>query len=81
MIPFTKFDFTNAGQSTQAGIEQQQARVVRLKEALAKSETEEPKKLLSVADYLVKKSVWDFGGYVWAFDIGYGGLDYVIASD
>jgi pyruvate-ferredoxin/flavodoxin oxidoreductase len=38
------------------------------------------KQLLTVADYLVKKSVWGFGGDGWAYDIGYGGLDHVLAS-
>jgi pyruvate-ferredoxin/flavodoxin oxidoreductase len=37
-------------------------------------------RLLGVADYLVKKSVWGIGGDGWAFDIGYGGLDHVLAS-
>ncbi len=36
--------------------------------------------LLAVADYLVKKSVWGVGGDGWAYDIGYGGLDHVLAS-
>ncbi|MCE5253432.1 MAG: pyruvate:ferredoxin (flavodoxin) oxidoreductase [Actinomycetia bacterium] len=39
-----------------------------------------PAQLLAVADYLVKKSVWGVGGDGWAFDIGYGGLDHVLAS-
>jgi pyruvate-ferredoxin/flavodoxin oxidoreductase len=38
------------------------------------------KHLLSIADYLVKKSVWIMGGDGWAYDIGYGGLDHVLAS-
>jgi pyruvate-ferredoxin/flavodoxin oxidoreductase len=38
-------------------------------------------RLLSLADYLVKKSVWIVGGDGWAYDIGYGGLDHVLASD
>ena len=38
------------------------------------------KKLFEVADYLVKKSVWIMGGDGWAYDIGYGGLDHVLAS-
>jgi len=70
----------DADQSTQEGIEAQRARVDKVKEALAKSTSEEAKHLLSVADYLVKKSVWAFGGDGWAYDIGYGGLDHVIAS-
>ena len=38
------------------------------------------KQLFSVADYLVKKSVWILGGDGWAYDIGYGGLDHVLAT-
>jgi len=73
-------EIRDADQSTQEGIEAQRARVDKVKEALAKSNSEEAKHLLSVADYLVKKSVWAFGGDGWAYDIGYGGLDHVIAS-
>ena len=43
-------------------------------------QTFEVKELLTVADYLVKKSVWIMGGDGWAYDIGYGGLDHVLAS-
>jgi pyruvate-ferredoxin/flavodoxin oxidoreductase len=67
-------------QSSQEGIEAQRARIARLKEALAKSRSGEARQLASVADYLSKKSVWAFGGDGWAYDIGYGGLDHVIAS-
>jgi pyruvate-ferredoxin/flavodoxin oxidoreductase len=69
-----------ADQSSQEAIEEQRGRVARLKELLAKSKAEEARQLLSVADYLVKKSVWAFGGDGWAYDIGYGGLDHVLAS-
>jgi len=69
-----------ADQSSQENIEAQRARVEKIREALAKSKSETAKQLLSVADYLVKKSVWGFGGDGWAYDIGYGGLDHVIAS-
>ena len=71
----------NADQTTQAGIESQRQRVVDLKNALAgKGSTAEEKRLLAVADYLIRKSVWILGGDGWAYDIGYGGLDHVIAS-
>jgi pyruvate-ferredoxin/flavodoxin oxidoreductase len=70
----------SADQSTQEGIEAQRGRVADLKKALAKSATGEEKRLLVAADYLVKKSVWVIGGDGWAYDIGYGGLDHVIAS-
>jgi pyruvate-ferredoxin/flavodoxin oxidoreductase len=73
-------DVRGANQSTQEGIEAQRLRVVEMKKALAKPATPEEKRLLSAADYLIKKSVWIIGGDGWAYDIGYGGLDHVIAS-
>lgn len=42
---------------------------------------EAAKEILSLKQYLVKKSVWMFGGDGWAYDIGYGGLDHVLASE
>jgi pyruvate-ferredoxin/flavodoxin oxidoreductase len=73
-------EIRNADQSGQAGVETQRARVAKLKEAIAKSADPSAKKLVPIADYLVKKSVWCVGGDGWAYDIGYGGLDHVIAS-
>ncbi len=70
----------DADQSNQHAIEEQRARVADLKTALAKCTCSECKHLLSLADYLVKKSVWILGGDGWAYDIGYGGLDHVLAS-
>lgn len=67
-------------QTTQAGIEKQRSRVDELKSRLQKDSSPEAKSLLSLADYLVKKSVWAVGGDGWAYDIGYGGLDQVLAS-
>jgi len=69
-----------ADQSDQAGIEAQRVRVEELKKRLAVDGSSEAKHLLSLADYLVKKSVWAVGGDGWAYDIGYGGLDQVMAS-
>jgi pyruvate-ferredoxin/flavodoxin oxidoreductase len=69
-----------ADQATQAGIEEQRTRVAALKEKLAKCDCAMCKQLLSLADYLVRKSVWVLGGDGWAYDIGYGGLDHVLAS-
>ncbi|MCM0080983.1 pyruvate:ferredoxin (flavodoxin) oxidoreductase [Geomonas sp. Red32] len=69
-----------ADQVTQAGVELQRGRVAKLKEALATCNEPAAKQLLPLADYLVKKSVWIVGGDGWAYDIGYGGLDHVIAS-
>jgi pyruvate-ferredoxin/flavodoxin oxidoreductase len=70
----------NADQSTEAGIEAQRERVAQLKQTLAKSNDSRAKDLVSVADSLIKKSVWIIGGDGWAYDIGYGGLDHVLAS-
>ncbi len=71
-----------AEQNNEAGIEQQRARVSELKKKLvAATPNRDTKHLLSLADYLVKKSVWLVGGDGWAYDIGYGGLDHVLASD
>ena len=70
----------NADQSDEAGIFEQRERVDALKQKLLKLDAPEAKLLLPVADMLVKKSVWIFGGDGWAYDIGYGGLDHVLAS-
>jgi pyruvate-ferredoxin/flavodoxin oxidoreductase len=69
-----------ADQSTEAGIDEQRTRVASLKEKLTGCDCPNAKRLLDVADYLVKKSVWILGGDGWAYDIGYGGLDHVLAS-
>ena len=70
---------TSAPQSSQAEIEAQRGRVAELKAALEGKGTV-AKRLVHVADYLVKKSVWIIGGDGWAYDIGYGGVDHVLAS-
>ncbi len=70
----------DADQSTQDGIEEQRARVAELKAKLKGCKCASCHQLESVADYLVKKSVWIVGGDGWAYDIGYGGLDHVLAS-
>ncbi len=70
----------NADQSDEAGIYEQRERVAALKQKLAKLDSPEAKLLLPIADTLVKKSVWILGGDGWAYDIGYGGLDHVLAS-
>jgi len=69
-----------ADQSDEAGINEQRARVEVLKKKLAGRTEPEAKALLIVADYLVKKTIWIVGGDGWAYDIGYGGLDHVLAS-
>ena len=66
--------------STPEAIEDQRARVEELKAALEGRKELEALNLLNVADYLVPKSVWILGGDGWAYDIGYGGLDHVLAS-
>jgi pyruvate-ferredoxin/flavodoxin oxidoreductase len=73
-------EIIGADQSTQAGIEEQRGRVEKLKAALKGSKEQAARLLVPIADYLVKKSVWCVGGDGWAYDIGYGGLDHVIAS-
>ena len=70
----------NSTQDSQEEIEAQRARVAQLKGILAKCTHETAKPLLVDADYLVVKSVWIHGGDGWAYDIGYGGLDHVLAS-
>ncbi|MBP1597658.1 MAG: nifJ [Acidobacteria bacterium] len=69
-----------ADQIDEAGIYDQRERVVELRKRLAGNGTPEARNLLSLADYLIKKSVWIIGGDGWAYDIGYGGLDHVLAS-
>ena len=70
----------NANQDDEAGIYEQRERVAALKQKLAKLDSPEAKLLAGLADNLVKKSVWIIGGDGWAYDIGYGGLDHVLAS-
>jgi pyruvate-ferredoxin/flavodoxin oxidoreductase len=79
----------DADQSTQAGIVAQRARVTELKERLQTLMQKQDgqfqaasslQNLLSLADVLVRRSVWMIGGDGWAYDIGFGGLDHVLAS-
>jgi pyruvate-ferredoxin/flavodoxin oxidoreductase len=77
----------HADQRDEAGIYAQRERVALLKEHLryiaaagASSTPSEIHQLLNVADYLVRKDVWIVGGDGWAYDIGFGGLDHVLAS-
>ena len=69
-----------ADQSDEAGINAQRERVVALRGKLDGQSANEARTLHQIADYLVKKSVWIVGGDGWAYDIGFGGLDHVIAS-
>jgi pyruvate-ferredoxin/flavodoxin oxidoreductase len=70
----------NASQKTEEELEAQRTRVAELKKQLKGIDTPVARNLLSLADYLVRKSVWIIGGDGWAYDIGYGGLDHVLAS-
>ncbi|HEX6541359.1 MAG TPA: pyruvate:ferredoxin (flavodoxin) oxidoreductase [Ktedonobacterales bacterium] len=80
-------DILSAGQSGDVAIKAQRERVARLKVELLRLETEadssvagKARQLMSVVDVLVKRSVWIVGGDGWAYDIGFGGLDHVLAS-
>lgn len=73
-------ELLEADQSDEAGIYDQRVRVKALKEKLSSIKLPEAESLMQVADNLVKRSVWIVGGDGWAYDIGYGGLDHVIAS-
>jgi pyruvate-ferredoxin/flavodoxin oxidoreductase len=70
----------DADQSTEAGIIAQRGRVVALKQALAGRTDPSSRALFELGDDLVKKSVWLVGGDGWAYDIGFGGLDHVLAQ-
>lgn len=70
----------SADQSDEMGIYEQRERVAKLKEILETDGSDEALNLLAVADYLIKKSIWIMGGDGWAYDIGFGGLDHVLAS-
>ena len=68
-----------ADMSDEAGIAAQRERIVQLRSKLDGLDRSEARALETIADYLVRKSVWGVGGDGWAYDIGYGGLDHVIA--
>jgi pyruvate-ferredoxin/flavodoxin oxidoreductase len=69
-----------AGQKDESDVYAQRERVAALKEKLRAMDSDEARQLLALADMLVKKSVWIIGGDGWAYDIGFGGLDHVLAS-
>jgi pyruvate-ferredoxin/flavodoxin oxidoreductase len=73
-------EIINADQSTEAGIIEQRVRVEQVREKVKNEKSRKAKDLFSVADKLVRKNVWIVGGDGWAYDIGYGGLDHVLAS-
>ncbi|MEJ2610322.1 MAG: pyruvate:ferredoxin (flavodoxin) oxidoreductase [Candidatus Thiodiazotropha sp.] len=70
----------NADQQNEAGIFEQRERIETLKQQCRQIDTPQAKSLLAVADTLAHKSVWLVGGDGWAYDIGYGGVDHVLAS-
>ena len=74
------YDIIKASQITDTEIHEQRLRIEQLKEDLLNLGSVEAHKLLHTVDSLAKKSVWIVGGDGWAYDIGYGGLDHVIAS-
>lgn len=69
-----------APQAYESQIVAQRGRVAELKKRLTGLDLQEAKQLLSVADHLVRRSIWLVGGDGWAYDIGSGGLDHVLAS-
>ena len=73
-------EILNARQRDEADIFEQRARVAELKRKLASLSDPHARRLLALADTLVRKSVWIVGGDGWGYDIGYGGLDHVLAS-
>lgn len=70
----------SAPQKEESQIREQRDRVETLKARLRALASEDAKRLLSVCDHLVRRSIWIVGGDGWAYDIGYGGLDHVLAS-
>jgi pyruvate-ferredoxin/flavodoxin oxidoreductase len=73
-------EILGADQGGEAGIAAQRERVTALRKKLGAIASPESQRLGALADYLVKKSVWLVGGDGWAYDIGYGGLDHVLAN-
>ncbi|MGA7180933.1 MAG: pyruvate:ferredoxin (flavodoxin) oxidoreductase [Thiobacillaceae bacterium] len=70
----------SADQTEEHGIHEQRQRVVQLLERVSRLDSREAKELAAVAEYLIRRSVWIIGGDGWAYDIGYGGLDHVLAQ-
>jgi pyruvate-ferredoxin/flavodoxin oxidoreductase len=70
----------SAQQNDETGIYEQRERVKELKEKLKNNKSKDAEQLLSLADNLVKRSIWIMGGDGWAYDIGFGGLDHVLSS-
>ncbi|WP_031433333.1 pyruvate:ferredoxin (flavodoxin) oxidoreductase [Methylomarinum vadi] len=73
-------DILTAAQQTESQILRQRERVAELKAVLLQLDSEPARDLLSVVDHLVRRSIWIIGGDGWAYDIGSGGLDHILAS-
>src|SRR5262245_4700106 len=73
-------EILTAVQKDEADVHAQRERVAALKEKLRAIDSEESRQLLALADMLVKRTIWIIGGDGWAYDIGFGGLDHVLAS-
>ena len=73
-------EILTADQTSEAGLKAQRERIAVLKQKLSGKKDTTSRQLLSLADKLARKSVWIVGGDGWAYDIGYGGLDHVLAS-
>ena len=73
-------DLLNADQTSEEAIEQQRERVHKLRDIISGIDSPESEAILRLSDSLVNRSIWMVGGDGWAYDIGYGGLDHVLAS-
>ncbi|MEH6583592.1 MAG: pyruvate:ferredoxin (flavodoxin) oxidoreductase [Halioglobus sp.] len=73
-------DILAADESSEAGVYEQRQRILQLDEQLTALDTAESRNLLTLSENLCRKSVWIMGGDGWAYDIGYGGLDHVLAT-
>lgn len=73
-------DILSADESSEEGIQQQRQRIQVLKNKIVSINKPEAAELTTLAENLSRKSVWIIGGDGWAYDIGYGGLDHVLAS-
>ncbi len=74
-------EIVNARQVEESEIRAQRLRVAQLKAELLTLDDDRARDLLSLADLLIKRSIWIVGGDGWAYDIGYGGLDHVLATE
>lgn len=70
----------NYDKTSDEDIKKQRERINKVKEILAKNGSFEAHHLASIIDIMIKRSIWIIGGDGWAYDIGFGGLDHVLAS-